>query len=87
MGLMTSWERQFIFIEGGNLMAMPKGEIAGNLLLELDSSSLAHAIDTDDRPHVFTVITAKRYNFSHFVLYGQAGTKETLIYFEKKILK
>ena len=60
MGVMSSWERQHIFLEGGNLMGTPKGELAGSLLLELDTSTLAHATDTDDRPHVFQVATSKR---------------------------
>nr|XP_045611124.1 DCC-interacting protein 13-alpha-like isoform X2 [Procambarus clarkii] len=60
MGVMSSWERQFVFLEGGNLMSMVKGEAAGALLLEVDSSTLVHATDTDDRRHVFQVATSKK---------------------------
>ncbi|XP_064108440.1 DCC-interacting protein 13-alpha-like isoform X1 [Macrobrachium nipponense] len=60
MGVMSSWERQFVFLEGGNLMGVLKGEAAGSLLLEIDSSTLVHATDTDDRRHVFQVATSKK---------------------------
>lgn len=57
---MSSWERQFVFLEGGNLMGVVKGEAAGCLLLELDTTTLVHATDTDDRLHVFQVATSKK---------------------------
>ncbi|XP_042237932.1 DCC-interacting protein 13-alpha-like isoform X2 [Homarus americanus] len=60
MGVMSSWERQFVFLEGGNLMSVMKGEAGGSLLLEIDSSTLVHATDTDDRRHVFQVATSKK---------------------------
>ncbi|XP_068204515.1 DCC-interacting protein 13-alpha-like [Palaemon carinicauda] len=60
MGVMSSWERQFVFLEGGNLMGVLKGEAAGSLLLEIDCSTLVHATDTDDRRHVFQVATSKK---------------------------
>lgn len=60
MGVMSSWERQFVYLEGGNLMAAQRCDLAGAVLLDLDSSTLAHATDTDDRLHVFTVVTAKK---------------------------
>lgn len=61
MGVMSSWERQFVFVEGGNLMGVAKGEAVGSLLLEIDSSTVVHATDTDDRLHVFQVATSKKY--------------------------
>lgn len=60
MGVMSSWERQFVFVEGGNLMGVAKGEAVGSLLLEIDSSTVVHATDTDDRLHVFQVATSKK---------------------------
>lgn len=60
MGVMSSWERQFVFIEGGNLMGVTKGEAVGSLLIEIDSSMLVHATDTDDRRHVFQAVTCKK---------------------------
>lgn len=57
---MSSWERQFVFVEGGNLMGVAKGEAVGSLLLEIDSSTVVHATDTDDRLHVFQVSTSKK---------------------------
>ncbi|XP_042887593.1 DCC-interacting protein 13-alpha-like isoform X1 [Penaeus japonicus] len=60
MGVMSSWERQFVFLEGGNLMSVVKGEAAGSLLLEVDLTTLVHATDTDDRRHVFQVATSKK---------------------------
>ncbi|XP_045125897.1 DCC-interacting protein 13-alpha-like isoform X2 [Portunus trituberculatus] len=61
MGVMSSWERQYVFVEGGNLMGVAKGEAVGSLLLEIDSSTVVHATDTDDRLHVFQVATSKKY--------------------------
>uniref|UniRef100_A0A0P4W8V8 PH domain-containing protein n=2 Tax=Scylla olivacea TaxID=85551 RepID=A0A0P4W8V8_SCYOL len=61
MGVMSSWERQYVFVEGGNLMGVAKGEPVGSLLLEIDSSTVVHATDTDDRLHVFQVATSKKY--------------------------
>ena len=60
MGVMSSWERQYVFVEGGNLMGVAKGEAVGALLLEIDSSTVVHATDTDDRLHVFQVATSKK---------------------------
>lgn len=60
MGVMSSWERQFVFLEGGNLMGAMKGDLVGQLLMEIDSSTLVHAADTDDRRHVFQVISSKK---------------------------
>lgn len=65
MGVMSSWERQFVFLEGGNLMSVVKGEAAGSLLLEVDLTTLVHATDTDDRRHVFQVATSKKWVIGH----------------------
>ncbi|KAG0723120.1 DCC-interacting protein 13-alpha [Chionoecetes opilio] len=61
MGVMSSWERQYVFVEGGNLMGVAKGEAVGSLLLEIDSSTVVHATEADDRLHVFQVATSKKY--------------------------
>ncbi|CAL4140921.1 unnamed protein product, partial [Meganyctiphanes norvegica] len=60
MGVMSSWDRQFVFLEGGNLMGAAKGDLVGQLLMEIDSSTLVHAADTDDRRHVFQVTSSKK---------------------------
>ncbi|TNN27228.1 DCC-interacting protein 13-alpha [Liparis tanakae] len=44
----SSWERQYFFTQGGNLMQQRRGEVAGGLLLDLDNSSVM-AVDCDDR--------------------------------------
>ncbi|XP_076058721.1 DCC-interacting protein 13-alpha-like isoform X2 [Oratosquilla oratoria] len=59
-GVMSSWEKQYVFTEGGNLLSMCKGEVAGALLLELDITTTVHATDTDDRRHTFQVANSKK---------------------------
>uniref|UniRef100_A0A665VMY8 DCC-interacting protein 13-alpha n=1 Tax=Echeneis naucrates TaxID=173247 RepID=A0A665VMY8_ECHNA len=44
----TSWERQYFFTQGGNLMQQGRGEVAGGLVTDLDNCSVM-AVDSDDR--------------------------------------
>uniref|UniRef100_A0A1A7W876 Adaptor protein, phosphotyrosine interaction, PH domain and leucine zipper containing 1 n=1 Tax=Iconisemion striatum TaxID=60296 RepID=A0A1A7W876_9TELE len=44
----SSWERQYFFTQGGNLMQQARGEVAGGLVTDLDNSSVM-AVDSDDR--------------------------------------
>uniref|UniRef100_A0AAQ4QBX9 PID domain-containing protein n=1 Tax=Gasterosteus aculeatus aculeatus TaxID=481459 RepID=A0AAQ4QBX9_GASAC len=44
----SSWERQYFFTQGGNLMQQGRGEVAGGLVTDLDNSSVM-AVDSDDR--------------------------------------
>uniref|UniRef100_A0A3B5ASC2 Adaptor protein, phosphotyrosine interacting with PH domain and leucine zipper 1 n=1 Tax=Stegastes partitus TaxID=144197 RepID=A0A3B5ASC2_9TELE len=48
----SSWERQYFFTQGGNLMHQGRGEVAGGLVTDLDNSSVM-AVDCDDRRFCF----------------------------------
>uniref|UniRef100_A0A8C2WBK7 Adaptor protein, phosphotyrosine interaction, PH domain and leucine zipper containing 1 n=1 Tax=Cyclopterus lumpus TaxID=8103 RepID=A0A8C2WBK7_CYCLU len=48
----SSWERQYFFTQGGNLMQQGRGEVAGGLVTDLDNSSVM-AVDCDDRRFCF----------------------------------
>uniref|UniRef100_A0A668RLM6 DCC-interacting protein 13-alpha n=1 Tax=Oreochromis aureus TaxID=47969 RepID=A0A668RLM6_OREAU len=50
----SSWERQYFFTQGGNLMQQGRGEVAGGLVTDLDNSSVM-AVDCDDRRFCFQV--------------------------------
>nr|XP_046240877.1 DCC-interacting protein 13-alpha [Scatophagus argus] len=50
----TSWERQYFFTQGGNLMQQGRGEVAGGLVTDLDNCSVM-AVDCDDRRFCFQV--------------------------------
>lgn len=50
----SSWERQYFFTQGGNLMQQGRGEVAGGLVMDLDNSSVM-AVDSDDRRFCFQV--------------------------------
>uniref|UniRef100_A0A8D0CW03 Adaptor protein, phosphotyrosine interaction, PH domain and leucine zipper containing 1 n=1 Tax=Sander lucioperca TaxID=283035 RepID=A0A8D0CW03_SANLU len=50
----SSWERQYFFTQGGNLMQQGRGEVAGGLVTDLDNCSVM-AVDCDDRRFCFQV--------------------------------
>ncbi|KAK2915467.1 DCC-interacting protein 13-alpha isoform X1 [Channa argus] len=50
----SSWERQYFFTQGGNLMHQARGEVAGGLVTDLDNCSVM-AVDCDDRRFCFQV--------------------------------
>ncbi|XP_029007350.1 DCC-interacting protein 13-alpha isoform X2 [Betta splendens] len=50
----SSWERQYFFTQGGNLMHQARGEVAGGLVSDLDNCSVM-AVDCDDRRFCFQV--------------------------------
>uniref|UniRef100_A0A8C9LE08 Adaptor protein, phosphotyrosine interacting with PH domain and leucine zipper 1 n=1 Tax=Pavo cristatus TaxID=9049 RepID=A0A8C9LE08_PAVCR len=52
----SSWERQFYFTQGGNLMSQARGDVAGGLVMDIDNCSVM-AVDCEDR----------RYLLLHFV--------------------
>uniref|UniRef100_A0A669E3L0 Adaptor protein, phosphotyrosine interaction, PH domain and leucine zipper containing 1 n=1 Tax=Oreochromis niloticus TaxID=8128 RepID=A0A669E3L0_ORENI len=52
----SSWERQYFFTQGGNLMQQGRGEVAGGLVTDLDNSSVM-AVDCDDRRFCFQWIS------------------------------
>uniref|UniRef100_A0A3Q0S6X7 DCC-interacting protein 13-alpha n=1 Tax=Amphilophus citrinellus TaxID=61819 RepID=A0A3Q0S6X7_AMPCI len=51
----SSWERQYFFTQGGNLMQQGRGEVAGGLVTDLDNCSVM-AVDCDDRRFCFQVL-------------------------------
>nr|XP_057911220.1 DCC-interacting protein 13-alpha [Doryrhamphus excisus] len=50
----SSWERQYFFTQGGNLMQQGRAEVAGGLVTDLDNASVM-AVDCDDRRFCFQV--------------------------------
>uniref|UniRef100_A0A8C5FB73 HESX homeobox 1 n=1 Tax=Gadus morhua TaxID=8049 RepID=A0A8C5FB73_GADMO len=50
----SSWERQYFFTQGGNLMGQSRGEVAGGLLMDIDNCSVM-AVDSDDRRFCFQI--------------------------------
>lgn len=48
-GLVSStWERQYFFTQGGNLMSQSRGDVAGGLVMDIDNCSVM-AVDCEDR--------------------------------------
>lgn len=48
-GLVSStWDRQFYFTQGGNLMSQARGDVAGGLAMDIDNCSVM-AVDCEDR--------------------------------------
>uniref|UniRef100_A0A3B4Y8X3 Adaptor protein, phosphotyrosine interaction, PH domain and leucine zipper containing 1 n=1 Tax=Seriola lalandi dorsalis TaxID=1841481 RepID=A0A3B4Y8X3_SERLL len=68
----TSWERQYFFTQGGNLMQQGRGEVAGGLVTDLDNCSVM-AVDSDDRRFCFQVTSfdGKKKLFSHWLTLTQ----------------
>lgn len=50
----SSWERQYFFTQGGNLLCQGRGEVAGGLVMDIDNCSVM-AVDCDDRRFCFQV--------------------------------
>uniref|UniRef100_A0A667XNN3 Adaptor protein, phosphotyrosine interaction, PH domain and leucine zipper containing 1 n=1 Tax=Myripristis murdjan TaxID=586833 RepID=A0A667XNN3_9TELE len=48
----SSWERQYFFTQGGNLLSQGRGEVAGGLVMDIDNCSVM-AVDSDDRRFCF----------------------------------
>uniref|UniRef100_A0A8C9TMN2 Adaptor protein, phosphotyrosine interaction, PH domain and leucine zipper containing 1 n=1 Tax=Scleropages formosus TaxID=113540 RepID=A0A8C9TMN2_SCLFO len=44
----SSWERQYFFTQGGNLMSQARGDVAGGLVMDIDNCSVM-AVDCEDR--------------------------------------
>uniref|UniRef100_A0A671QDW0 DCC-interacting protein 13-alpha n=1 Tax=Sinocyclocheilus anshuiensis TaxID=1608454 RepID=A0A671QDW0_9TELE len=54
-GLVSStWERQYFFTQGGNLMSQLRGDVAGGLVMDIDNCSVM-AVDCDDRRFCFQI--------------------------------
>ncbi|TSM44159.1 DCC-interacting protein 13-alpha [Bagarius yarrelli] len=54
-GLVSStWERQYFFTQGGNLMSQCRGDVAGGLVMDIDNCSVM-AVDCEDRRFCFQI--------------------------------
>lgn len=58
--VVTRWDRAYFFTQGGNLMSISKGEVAGSLVMELDGSVLVHCMEHEERKFVFQVTNGKK---------------------------
>ncbi|KAJ1110225.1 hypothetical protein NDU88_007580 [Pleurodeles waltl] len=50
----SSWERQYYFTQGGNLMSQSRGDVAGGLVMDIDNCSVM-AVDSEDRRYCFQI--------------------------------
>ncbi|XP_018411777.1 PREDICTED: DCC-interacting protein 13-alpha [Nanorana parkeri] len=50
----SSWERQYFFTQGGNLMSQARGDVAGGLVMDIDNCSVM-AVDSEDRRYCFQI--------------------------------
>ncbi|XP_035632934.1 DCC-interacting protein 13-alpha-like isoform X1 [Oncorhynchus keta] len=50
----SSWERQYFFTQGGNLMGQARGHVAGGLVMDIDNCSVM-AVDCEDRRFCFQI--------------------------------
>ncbi|KAG8431901.1 hypothetical protein GDO86_019533 [Hymenochirus boettgeri] len=50
----SSWERQYFFTQGGNLMSQARGDVAGGLVMDIDNCSVM-AVDCEDRRYCFQI--------------------------------
>uniref|UniRef100_A0A3B4EQ89 DCC-interacting protein 13-alpha n=1 Tax=Pygocentrus nattereri TaxID=42514 RepID=A0A3B4EQ89_PYGNA len=54
-GLVSStWDRQYFFTQGGNLMSQSRGDVAGGLVMDIDNCSVM-AVDCEDRRFCFQI--------------------------------
>ncbi|XP_053509029.1 DCC-interacting protein 13-alpha isoform X2 [Ictalurus furcatus] len=69
----TTWERQYFFTQGGNLMSQSRGDVAGGLVMDIDNCSVM-AVDCEDRRFCFQISSFDGKN-STFVLYQRQREK------------
>ncbi|XP_039529491.1 DCC-interacting protein 13-alpha isoform X2 [Pimephales promelas] len=50
----SSWDRQYFFTQGGNLMSQSRGDVAGGLVMDIDNCSVM-AVDCEDRRFCFQI--------------------------------
>ncbi|KAG9337074.1 hypothetical protein JZ751_029842 [Albula glossodonta] len=50
----SSWDRQYFFTQGGNLMSQARGDVAGGLVMDIDNCSVM-AVDCEDRRFCFQI--------------------------------
>lgn len=58
-GMVNKWERSYFYTLGCHLMQIPKGEVAGSAVMDLDRTVAAQALD-EDRRNVFQVSNGKK---------------------------
>lgn len=59
-GMVTKWEHVYMYTLGSNLMSMAKCDVAGSVIMELDKTVAAQALENEDRRNVFHVTSAKK---------------------------
>lgn len=66
----SSWDRQFYFTQGGNLMSQGRGEVAGGLVMDIDNCSVM-AVDCEDRRYCFQITSfdGKKFVFLPLLTY------------------
>lgn len=69
----SSWERQYFFTQGGNLMQQGRAEVAGGLVTDLDNCSVM-AVDCDDRRFCFQVTSFDGKKWEQFFSFSFTGT-------------
>ena len=52
--ILSQWNRNYFFTQGGNLMQQSKGDFGGQLCIDLEGCAVAPS-DVDDRRRVFQV--------------------------------
>ncbi|KAM4721081.1 DCC-interacting protein 13-alpha [Rhinophrynus dorsalis] len=50
----SSWDRNYFFTQGGNLMSQARGDVAGGLVMDIDNCSVM-AVDCEDRRYCFQI--------------------------------
>ncbi|XP_022250573.1 DCC-interacting protein 13-alpha-like [Limulus polyphemus] len=59
-GMVTKWDRVYMYTLGGHLMCLSKGEVAGCSMMELDRTVAAQALEHEDRRNVFHITNGKK---------------------------
>ncbi|XP_064489476.1 DCC-interacting protein 13-alpha-like isoform X2 [Ornithodoros turicata] len=58
-GMVNKWDRCYFYTLGCHLMQIPKGEVVGSAVMDLDRTVVAQVLD-EDRKNVFQVSNGKR---------------------------
>lgn len=59
-GMVTKWEHVYMYTLGSNLMSMAKCDVAGSVIMELDKTVAAQALENEDRRNVFHITSFKK---------------------------
>lgn len=68
----SSWDRQFYFTQGGNLMSQARGDVAGGLVMDIDNCSVM-AVDCEDRRYCFQITSFDGKKFVFILSYLIGG--------------